>query len=177
MSGTARTPGLVQIYTGDGKGKTTAAFGLALRALGHGKKVAVIQFMKPGGSGETRIFSALEGAALSSFGRRGFVDMKAPRDEDFRQARLAMIRAREIAAAGETDLLVLDEINNALHFRLLDCADVLNFIGEKPAAMELVLTGRNAPEALVDAADLVTEMKEIKHPWQKGIPAREGIDF
>jgi len=166
--------GLVQVYTGEGKGKTTAAFGLALRARGRRLRVKVIQFLKGRESGE------IEGARgcgidVVQFGGAGWVDLKAPSPADAERARAALAAARE--AAGQVDVLILDEINVALSAGLLQLDDVLAFIDSRPQALELVLTGRGAPVELVARADLVTEMLAIKHPYSVGIQAREGIEF
>lgn len=171
-----RSDGIFQIYTGSGKGKTTAAFGLALRALGAGKQVAVVQFMKQeNASAETVMLQKFPLARVYAFGREGFVDIKNPLKEDYRLAECAMERALTLQTA--VDLLILDEINNALYFQLLALDKVISFVRAKPATLDLVFTGRNVPEELVALADLVTEMREIKHPWRQGIPARKGIDF
>lgn len=170
--------GLVQVYTGEGKGKTTAALGLALRAAGRGLKVKIIQFLKaPDSSGEH--FAALRLAPeleIIPSGRPGFIK-REPDPEDLRLARQALALAGQILASGQVDLLVLDEINVALSLGLIKTAEVLALIEGKPAAVELVLTGRGAPEEILLKADLVTEMRLVKHPFQEGLAAREGIEF
>ena len=170
--------GLIQIYTGSGKGKSTAAFGLALRAAGAGLRVAVIQFMKPEDSNEARGLAHLPGVAVYCYGsgrfqRRGV----APQPEELALAAAAIAKAHELAADPTLDLLVLDELCNAVFFGLVEEAAVLDFLTQKPATLEVVLTGRNATPALIERADLVTEMQEIKHPYRQGVPARRGVDF
>lgn len=169
--------GMVHVYTGGGKGKTTAALGLALRALGHGLKVYMIQFMKGDPEyGELRAGRRLDGLTIRQFGRTDFVDRDHPAEEDLTLARQGLEHAREVMAAGSHDLLILDEINVAMDFGLLPVRAVLELIEHKPREMELVLTGRSAPRPVIEAADLVTEMREIKHYYQQGRTARDGIE-
>jgi len=171
--------GLVQVYTGNSKGKSTAAFGLALRAVGHGFHVYIIQFMK-GSSyyGELVSFKRLEPECrLEHFGLPGWVKQGEAKPEDIVEARRALERAQELMLSREWDIIILDEINNALWFELLTVDEVLAFLSKKPEQVELILTGRNAPTQIVDAAQLVTEMVEIKHPYQLGINARKGIEY
>ena len=168
---------MVHVYTGDGKGKTTAALGLALRAMGHGLKVYLIQFMKGDPEyGELRAGRRLDGLTIRQFGRTDFVDRDHPAEEDLALARQGLEHAREIMAAGRCDLMILDEINVALDFGLVPVKSVLELIESKPHDMELVLTGRSAPRPIIQAADLVTEMREIKHYYQQGRTARDGIE-
>jgi len=170
--------GLVQVYTGNGKGKTTAAFGLSLRALGQGFKVCVIQFMKGNTIyGETQMSGRIDGITLFQFGRIDFVDPENPLQVDYEEAGKALNRAREAITGNRYDLVILDEINVALHFKLISVEDVLSLVTVKPDAVELVLTGRYAPKEIVERADLVTEMKEIRHPYQSGVNARRGIEY
>jgi len=170
--------GTVQVYTGDGKGKTSAALGLGLRAWGHGARVLVIQFMKGrinyGELGATR---RLEGFDVEQYGRETFVDRDAPAAEDVALAREALARARQVVADNEYDLVILDEVNVAADYGLVAAQEVLALIANKPPEMELVLTGRGAPAAFVEAADLVSEVREIKHHYRTGVPARKGIEF
>ncbi len=173
-----KQPGLVQVYSGNGKGKTTAALGLALRAAGHGKKTCVIQFMK----GEI-YYGELGAASMLSpyleiiqMGRPDFVNKNNPDPKDVQLARRAVELAKEILAGKKYDILVLDEINVALDFGLIELADVMALIDAKPAETELILTGRYAKKEIIERADLVTEMKEIKHPYNAGIEARLGIE-
>jgi cob(I)alamin adenosyltransferase len=169
--------GLVQVYTGNGKGKTSASFGLALRAVGRGLKVYVIQFIKGGFDyGELYVVDKLPGLTLEAFGRGKFVSEKKPDKVDIDLARQALVKAQEIMK-GDIDVLILDEINVAVNLKLIDIEEVLELIKKKPEHMELVLTGRKAPVEIVQAADLVTEMIEIKHPYNSGFKARKGIEY
>ncbi|MBI3330774.1 MAG: cob(I)yrinic acid a,c-diamide adenosyltransferase [Candidatus Omnitrophica bacterium] len=178
--------GLIIMYTGPGKGKTTAALGMALRALGHGWRVLVIQFFKgdwPVVYGEVEMGKRLAPQfELLQLGR-GFVkhmgDTK-PFEEHLAAAQQALAVARERITSGAHDLIVLDELIYAIDYagvQLVSLEEVLGLLEVKPPALHLVLTGRNAPQALIDRADLVTEMREVKHPWQRKIPAQLGIDF
>lgn len=168
--------GLVHIYTGNGKGKTTAAFGLAVRMLGSGGKVIIIQFMKSGGVyGEQKKIAEC-GAVIESFGLPKFVHGK-PEPDDIDAARKALERAKEVVSSGEWDLVILDEICVALGFKMLDVEDVKELIQNKAPNTELVLTGRYCPEELFELADYVTEMKEVKHPYHRGVLARKGVEY
>jgi len=170
--------GLVQIYTGDGKGKTTAALGLAMRASGHGLRVYIVQFMKGWPFyGELEAVEHLPGVTLRQFGRPDFVNKADPDPRDIRGAEQALEHARQVLTAGEHDIVILDEVNVALDFRLIKLADVLALLDQRPPHVELVLTGRCAPTALIARADLVSEVLAIKHPYTDGIQAREGIEF
>ena len=170
--------GLVQIYTGDGKGKTSAAFGLALRAVGRGLKVYIIQFIKGGFDyGELYTITKLPNLTLKAFGRGKFVTEKPPRSEDVKLAKEALALARKAVKSGEHDLVILDEVNVALDLMLIRTDEILELIRNKPKHVELVLTGRCAPDEIIEVADLVTEMKEVKHPFKQGLPARKGIEY
>lgn len=170
--------GLVQVYTGDGKGKTTAALGLACRASGHGLSVYIIQFMKGWPFyGELEAVKHLPGVTLRQFGRPDFVNKDNPDPRDVRGAQEALEHARETLAAGKHDIVILDEINVALSFGLIRLQDVLDLLDVRPPHVELVLTGRGAPSALIARADLVSEVLAIKHPYNEGIEARQGIEF
>jgi len=170
--------GCVQIYTGNGKGKTTAALGLCLRAVGRGLKVCFFQFIKGGGPyGEQLVAEKLAPLfTIIQTGQPGWVNTSDIR-ADRAAAQAALQQAREIIASGRYDLVVLDELNGALGFGLVDLEQVLELIALRPAAMELVITGRDAHPQVVEAADLVTEMREIKHYYQAGVPARTGIEM
>ncbi len=170
--------GLVQVYTGNGKGKTSAAFGLALRAIGRGLKVYVIQFIKGGFDyGELYIVDKLPNIKLKAFGRGKFVTEKPPGKEDVELAQEALALAGEVVKSGEYDIVILDEVNVALNLNLISLEEVLELIKNKPKHVELVLTGRYAPSEIIQMADLVTEMQEIKHPYKKGYQARKGIEY
>lgn len=177
----AKRKGLVIIYTGNGKGKTTAALGTALRAVGQGFKVLIIQFIK--GSwryGELRSLKRLEPEIeLIRVGRGfvGIIDDKLPREEHVKAAREGLAVAREKVTSGEYDLVILDELNYAVLGGLLSIEEVLDVVKAKPPHVHLIITGRDARPELIELADLVTEMREIKHPYQKGIPAQRGIDL
>ncbi|MGI6684845.1 MAG: cob(I)yrinic acid a,c-diamide adenosyltransferase [Bacillota bacterium] len=171
--------GLIQVYTGNAKGKSTAAFGLAVRAAGHGFKVVIIQFMKTGSyygeiSGLKRLAPEIE---LFSYGKKGFISRKGVTKEDISLAHQALTHAEKVISSPDTDILILDEINNALYFGLISVDEVLDFLDQKPPHVEVILTGRNAPQELIERAHLVTEMKEIKHPYQQGISSRKGIEY
>jgi cob(I)alamin adenosyltransferase len=170
--------GLVQVYTGNGKGKTTAAFGLALRAVGRGLRVCIIQFIKGGFDyGELYAIDRLPGLKLKAYGRGKFVNGKNPDKVDMDLAEEALRTAEKAIKDSECDIVILDEVNVALNLKLIKIENVLNLIRNKPAQVELVLTGRNAPSEIVQAADLVTEMVEVKHPYSKGFHARKGIEY
>lgn len=170
--------GLVQVYTGDGKGKTSAAFGLALRAIGRGLKVYIIQFIKGGFDyGELYIIDKLPNLKLKAFGRGKFVTHQPPEKVDIAFAEEAFQLADKVVKSGDYDMVILDEINVALNLKLISLKEVLELIRNKPKHVELVLTGRYAPNEIIEIADLVTEMKEIKHPYRKGCQARKGIDY
>jgi cob(I)alamin adenosyltransferase len=170
--------GMVQVYTGNGKGKTSAAFGLALRAIGRGLKVYIIQFIKGGFDyGELYIADKLPNLKLKAFGRGKFVTEKPPAKEDVKLAEEALKLAEETVKGGEYDIVILDEINVALNLKLIKTEKVIELIKKKPKHVELILTGRYAPDEIIEAADLVTEMREVKHPYNKGFQARKGIEY
>lgn len=170
--------GCIQVYTGDGKGKTTCALGLAFRAVGRGLQVYIIQFLKGRDTGELNAAPRLAPElTIVSFGRAGLVNLKTPAPEDLDLARQALDLARSVISAGKHDLVVLDEINVALAAGLVPLDEVLNLLHSRPPHVEVVLTGRNAPPEIIDAADLVTEMRPLKHYWQAGLAARRGIEW
>lgn len=173
--------GLVAVHTGDGKGKTTAALGTALRAVGYGKRVCVIQFIKGDWhygelDGARRLEPELEWIR-AGIGFYRIMGDDRPEEAHRQAAAEGLATARQKIAGGEYSLVILDEINVAIHEGLVDVADVLALLDDKPAAVHVILTGRNAPAALVEKADLVTEMKEIKHPFQEGMLAQKGFDY
>jgi cob(I)alamin adenosyltransferase len=170
--------GMIQVYTGDGKGKTTAAVGLACRAVGHGYKVLIIQFIKGNidyGELETarRLAPHL---TIRPMGRGCRISCESPDPEDVKLCHEAMLYAQRAIASGEYDIVVLDEINVAVDLGLLKKGEVLRLLDERPSHVELILTGRHAAQEIIDRADLVTEMVEIKHYYQRGIQSRTGIE-
>jgi len=170
--------GLVQVYTGEGKGKTTAAIGTVLRALGNDLKVCVIAFMKAGyPSGEWNILSGLPNVTVSRFGSGPLVDPANVTPKDREEASKALEAARQAILGGEYDLVVLDEVNVAVAWQLIELNEVVRLIEHRPPNVELVLTGRGADKEIVKMADIVTEMLNIKHPYNEGIPARRGIEY
>ena len=169
--------GTVQVYTGNGKGKTTAALGAALRAVGHGRRVAMIQFMKGRLYGELAAVKKLAGFTIEQHGRDEFVDPKNPDTVDVELAERGWRRAEELVREPDLDMLILDEINVAVSFKLIALERVLGLVRRKPARLELILTGRYAAPELVELADTVTEMKEIKHHFASGVKARKGIEY
>jgi cob(I)alamin adenosyltransferase len=171
--------GLVIVHTGKGKGKSTAAFGMAFRSLGHGLPVAVVQFVK--GAMDTGERMALERFGdLVSINRlgEGFTWETQDRQRDIAAARHAWETAKELIKSGAYHLVVLDELNIVLRYDYLPVDEVVQFLtAEKPADVHVVITGRNAPDALIEIADLVTEMELIKHPFRSGVKAQQGIEF
>lgn len=179
MSNEMLRRGLVQVYTGNGKGKTTASLGLAMRATGHNHRVIIIQFMKGSSNyGELKAAERLSPQlTIRQFGLETFVSKDNPSAEDIKEAQRGLEAAREVIFGGNYDLVILDEINVALDYNLIPLDEVLQFIKDKPAALELVLTGRYAHEQIIEAADLVSEINLVKHPFYNGVDAREGIEF
>ena len=170
--------GLVQVYTGDGKGKTTAALGLALRASGQGLRVHIVQFMKGWAHyGELTALAALPNITLRRFGRPQWIDPTNIQPEDLRLAREALAHSRETVQSGQYDVVILNEANLALAWGLIPLEEVRPMIERRPPRVELVFTGRSAPAELIELADLVTQMQEVKHPYQRGLTSRRGIDF
>jgi cob(I)alamin adenosyltransferase len=168
--------GCVHVYTGEGKGKTTAAMGLALRSLGHGRRVFIGQFMKTGVSGELTALAAHDGVDVEHYGRGGFI-RSAPSEADRGGACDGVSSALEAIAGGRYDLVVLDEIDVALAFGMITLDDCGRLLDARPGHVELVFTGRCAPPEIIACADLVTEMREIKHYYSRGVCAREGIEY
>ncbi len=169
------SPGLVQVYTGNGKGKTTAALGLAIRAAGRGFSVFIGQFMKGVLYGELAIEEFTNGRVrIHQFGTDSLIHTAD--ENDRRKALAGLETCRKAIQSADFDICVLDEVNIAIHMGLLDVKSVVEIVKDRPKGVELVLTGRYAPQEILDMADLITEMKEIRHPYQKGIPAREGIE-
>jgi cob(I)alamin adenosyltransferase len=169
--------GLVQVYTGNGKGKTTASLGLALRAMGTGLNVGMVQFMKSERpDGEYRMAGILDNFTMVSFGPKHFLDPGKLTDEDRREAYNAFNTAKEMIYSGKYDLFIMDEINTAMGWNLIDAKDVMKMLNGRPENIEIVMTGRYVPDEIIEFADLVTEMRMIKHPFEKGIGARKGIE-
>jgi cob(I)alamin adenosyltransferase len=170
--------GMIQVYTGDGKGKTTCALGLALRAVGQGLQVYMIQFLKGRETGEAQAATRLSPEmTLRYFGRPGLVNLRSPAPEDLALVREAWDLARKVLAAGEHDLMILDEINLALTHHLIPLDEALEVLRQRPPWVEVVLTGRQAPPELIALADLVTEMRPVKHYYQAGVKSRRGIEW
>ncbi len=168
--------GYIQVYTGNGKGKTTAAFGLALRAAGAGLKVYIAQFAKKKGYSEHKAFERFSDLVLAKqYGLGAFI-VNAPSEEDIAAARKGLEEAKEALQSGLWDVVILDEANVAASIALFSVDDLLSLIALKPEGVELVITGRNADERVIEKADLVTEMREIKHYYTKGVEARVGIE-
>jgi cob(I)alamin adenosyltransferase len=169
---------VLEVYTGDGKGKTTAALGLALRASGHGWNVLIIQFMKGNPEyGEVTAARGVKGVTLVQTGLPTFVEKGNPAPEDLAEAARGLGLAREALGSGKYRLVILDEINVAIDYGLLKLEDGLSLIDSCPEGVELVFTGRGAKRAVLERADLVSEIREVKHPYQRGFVNRVGIDY
>jgi cob(I)alamin adenosyltransferase len=170
--------GFVQIYTGNGKGKSTASIGQAVRAAGFGLKTYIAQFMKEYPYNELNSLKHLsEWITIEQFGGDEFVYKKQlPGEEELDKAKRGLESAKEKMLSSEFDLIILDEAIVAIYFKLIETKKIVEFIKSKPANVELILTGRYCPEELIELADLVTEMKEVKHYYQKGITSRKGIE-
>ncbi len=167
--------GYLQVYTGDGKGKTTAAFGLALRAVGAGLRVFIAQFVKGMEYSELRALERFEEIEVRRYGRDCFIQ-REPEPADIEAARAGLQEAREELASGRWDVVILDEASIATYFELFSVEDLLAVIAERPEDVELVITGRRADPRVLEAADLVTEMREVKHYYAAGVPCRRGIE-
>lgn len=167
--------GYVQVYTGDGKGKTTAAIGLAVRAAGAGLKVFFAQFIKNRRCSEHRALERFDDLITIKQYGKGFIRGK-PSKQTEEIVRKGFNEVKKAVLSGDYDLVILDEVNIALHYGLLEINEILELIKKRPAKVELVLTGRYAPEELIKKADLVTEMKKIKHYIDRGVRARTGIE-
>ena len=169
---------MIQVYTGNGKGKTTASLGLALRAIGAGKKVLLIQFLKEGQSSEIKaIRKYLPNFEVKIFGQKGFLTKEKLKKKDFDLAQQGFNFAQKAIQNKTYDLVILDEINLVLNFGLLKTEDLIALIKTTPKKIELILTGRSASREIINQADLVTEIKEVKHYFKKGIKARKGIEY
>jgi len=167
--------GYIHVYTGNGKGKTTAALGISLRCVCAGKRVFFGQFIKDWEYSELRAEEILPNFEIVQFGCGCFID-RDPEEEDRRAAREGLARCDQALQSGEYDLVVLDEVNVALFYDLFEATDVIEVLKRRNPRVEVVLTGRYAPQEIIDAADLVTEMKEVKHYFNEGVGARMGIE-
>lgn len=167
--------GYIQVYTGNGKGKTTAALGIALRTICAGNKVFFGQFMKGQDYSEKKACQLLPDLTMEQFGSVSFLN-GTPTEKDISDAKAGLEKMRAVLTAGEHDLVVFDEINTALFFHLVTVDEVLSVLDLKPERTEVILTGRYAPQEIIDRADLCTEMKKIKHYYDAGVDARIGIE-
>jgi cob(I)alamin adenosyltransferase len=174
----AMRKGCIQVYTGNGKGKTTAALGLALRAAGAGLRVFIAQFIKKRRCGEHTVISSrlADLITVRQFGR-GLILGRSTTSSDLKAAQRGLAEVRKAIASNEYDVVILDEINVAVHYKLIDLADLIEIMENKPECMELIITGRYADRKVIKKADLVTEMKEIRHYREKGTKARRGIEY
>jgi cob(I)alamin adenosyltransferase len=180
MSGNQKrlTKGYFQVYTGNGKGKTTAALGIAFRAMGHGLTTYIGQFMKGQTYGELKSCKTLAPlVTIEQYGKKTLTHVKeVPEDDDIRMAKDGIEKARQAMLSGKYDIVVFDEITTAHFFHLITIKEMLETISVKPAGVEVIFTGRYAPPEILERADLVTEMKEVKHYYQTGVEARKGIE-
>lgn len=168
--------GLVQVYTGKGKGKTTASLGLGFRAAARNINVLMIQFLKPASDyGEHIAVEKFDNFTIKPLGSNRFVNN--PSEDDKKEAKIILDKAKEEIYSNKYGLVILDEINVAMHFNLIAPEDVIDILKNRPENIEIVMTGRGAPDKIIEYADLVTEMKQIKHPFEKGISARKGIEY
>jgi len=170
--------GLIIVYTGEGKGKTTAALGLAMRAAGWGDKTAIIQFIKGyKKTGEWQITKRIEEIDTYQTGDDKVMAIGKPTKKHHQSARNALKLTKKIIKEQKYKIIILDEINNALDYDLVEAGEIIKVLREKPVGQTIVLTGRGAPKEIIEIADLVTEMKNLRHPFDKGIPAKKGIDY
>jgi len=169
--------GYIQVYTGNGKGKTTAALGLALRAAGAGMKVFIAQFVKGQEYSEAiAVREHLPSISIKQYGRDCFI-VNAPTQDDIDAARKGLEEVSALISSGEYDMLVLDEANIAIYYNLFSSAELIELLKRKPEPMEIIITGRYACPEILEAADLITEMKEVKHYYMEGVQARKGIEY
>jgi cob(I)alamin adenosyltransferase len=170
--------GYIQLYTGNGKGKTTAALGVAFRATGHGLRTYIGQFMKGQRYGELTAARNTSLITMEQYGKRTLMHVKnIPSDDDVRMARQGLRKATQCMLSGDYDIIVFDEITTAHFFHLITLNEIIETINTKPSEVEMILTGRYAPPEIIEMADLVTEMKEIKHYYQRGVEARKGTEY
>jgi cob(I)alamin adenosyltransferase len=178
MKGWGGDMGIVCVFTGEGKGKTSAAFGMAMRFLGYGKKVVVVQFLKGRKTGELLLKKNLPGLDVVQFGSENLVDLKNPSREDEERAKEAFLYGKRLLVRSyRPDLLIMDEINVALSAGMISEKEVLELMGKVPDKTNLVLTGRGATKRMMERADLVTEMRDVKHPFKKGEKAKKGMEY
>jgi len=178
LSAATSTRGLVEIFTGEGKGKTSAALGAVIRALGHGLRVYIVFFMKGDFPyGEQKILCQLPNCTVERFGFQEFVDPTNVKPEEMEEARKALEAARKAMLSLKYDVVILDEVNIAVAWKLINVNDVIKLIQNKPEKVELILTGRYADSKLIELADLVTDMVKVKHPFDKGILSRKGFEY
>ncbi|NLJ06404.1 MAG: cob(I)yrinic acid a,c-diamide adenosyltransferase [Sphingobacteriales bacterium] len=168
--------GYIHLYTGNGKGKTTAALGLALRAVGAGKRVFIGQFVKGMHYAEIDALKRFSEIEIKQYGLDCFIK-KEPTEKDIKAAQIGLREVTEMILENKYDIVVMDEVCIALHYHLFDLNDIIKILQKKPVSMEIILTGRYAPAKLYELADLITEMKEIKHYYNKGVQARKGIEY
>ncbi len=170
--------GLVQIYTGNGKGKTTAALGLGFRAVGCGLKVMMIQFLKPDeGCGEQLMSKRIDNFEIVPMGADHMDGTRVNEETEGELTRKAMEKSAEVLRSGDYDIVILDEILNSLRFKLVTSQELIDMLDTRADNVEVILTGRGATDEIIEYADLVTEMKMVKHPMNKGVPARRGIEY
>ena len=168
---------MLQVYTGTGKGKTTAALGVALRASGYGMKTLMLSFLKDDPEyGEARAAKSLPWFTLRQVGRDAFVNFRNPDPIDLKMCRDGWEQAKRSIAEDEADIIILDELNIVLAANMLPTSEIIDFLREHKGAVEIITTGRGAPEELIKIADLVTDMSEVKHYFHKGVSSRNGID-
>lgn len=167
--------GYIQIYTGNGKGKTTAAIGVAVRSLCAGRRVYMGQFIKSMKYNETKLDRVFDSFCIEQFGSGCFIN-REPEEKDIELAQRGLEHCREVLLSGEYELVILDELNVALYYKLVSLEEVLQLMEAKTEQTELIITGRYAPAELIERADLVTEMKEVKHYFHEGVMARNGIE-
>ena len=167
--------GMLQVYTGDGKGKTTAAIGLAVRAAGAGLKVFIGQFVKSMEYSEIKILENIDNIDVKQYGLNCFIE-KEPEQKDIKAAQEGLEEIKEVLTSGKYDIVILDEANIAVYFDLFSVEELIEVIDSRNEGIEVIVTGRKAKEKLMDKADLVTDMQEIKHYYEKGVKARDGIE-
>jgi cob(I)alamin adenosyltransferase len=173
-----RQKGLIIVYTGEGKGKTTAAIGLAMRTAGWEKKIAIIQFIKGfKETGEWKLIKNIDQIDIYQTIESETAFIGKPEKKHEGGCKKAVLILRELITSGKHDVLILDEINNAIFYDLVEVGEIIKILKKRSAGQTVVFTGRNAAQEIIEIADLVTEMKKIKHPYDKGIQAKRGIDY